>query len=101
MNEYPRNPMLVELLMACDQLENAQTIQQVLGRYGRTPEIVEMIGTEVLDNIDLVVQAAEENLGLRLKNLARDLVQKVAATVEKYRSKKLTADILQFVVPAM
>ena len=90
MNEYPRNPMLVELLMACDQLENAQTIQQVLGRYGRTPEIVEMIGTEVLDNIDLVVQAAEENLGLRLKNLARDLVQKVAATVEKYRSKHIT-----------
>ena len=90
MNEYPRNPMLVELLMACDQLENAQTIQQVLGRYGRTPEVVEMIGTEVLDNIDILEVDAEENLGVCLKNFSRDLVQKVAITVEKYRSKSIT-----------
>ncbi len=70
-----------EVLDACKLVQNAVTIQKALRTFGKTPEMVELVGNENLENISSIIGAAWGNLSQRLKNLSRSMTKKLAETI--------------------
>ena len=77
-----------DVLKACDLVHNTLTIQGVLRTCGKTPEMVELVGNENLENIGSLIGEAWGNLSQRLKNLSRSMTKKLAETFAKSSAAK-------------
>ena len=69
------------------RLHNVLEVQKCLQTYGRSPELVELIGNENLEGLNFKIGAVWDDLSHRLKNLSRSMAKQLAGIVSKGKKK--------------
>ena len=69
------------------RLHNVLEVQKCLQTYGRSPELVELIGNENLEGLNFKIGAVWDDLSHRLKNLSRSMAKQLADIVSKGKEK--------------